>query len=29
MRQVADYTDAVRRERGVLGLDEPGLAAAG
>jgi glycerol-3-phosphate dehydrogenase len=27
--QVADYADAVRRERGVLGLDEPGLAAAG
>ncbi len=28
-RQVRDYADAVRRERGVLGLDEPGLAAAG
>jgi glycerol-3-phosphate dehydrogenase len=28
-RQVRDYASAVRRERGVLGLDEPGLAAAG
>ena len=28
-RQVVDYAEAVRRERGVLGLDEPGLAAAG
>jgi glycerol-3-phosphate dehydrogenase len=28
-RQVRDYADAVRRERGVLGLEEPGLAAAG
>jgi glycerol-3-phosphate dehydrogenase len=28
-RQVRDYAAAVRRERGVLGLAEPGLAAAG
>jgi glycerol-3-phosphate dehydrogenase len=28
-RQVRDYAAAVRRERGVLGLEEPGLAAAG
>jgi glycerol-3-phosphate dehydrogenase len=28
-RQVRDYADAVRRERGVLGLEQPGLAAAG
>jgi glycerol-3-phosphate dehydrogenase len=27
--QVRSYTEAVRRERGVLGLDQPGLAAAG
>jgi glycerol-3-phosphate dehydrogenase len=28
-REVRSYAEAVRRERGVLGLDEPGLAAAG
>jgi glycerol-3-phosphate dehydrogenase len=28
-RQVREYAEAVRRERGVLGFDEPGLAAAG
>ncbi|GAC1443756.1 MAG: glycerol-3-phosphate dehydrogenase/oxidase [Mycobacteriales bacterium] len=27
--QVRDYAEAVRRERGVLGLAQPGLAAAG
>ena len=28
-QQVRDYADEVRRERGVLGFDQPGLAAAG